>query len=67
VCVCNERTWGRGQRDLLMKKNNVLVKASQERVKHSHWGLMSVKARGRRSTLRPRADLDLHCAERSGR
>lgn len=45
--------------NLLMKKNNTAVKASQEQVKHSRWGLRSVKAKGQRSTSRPRAGLDL--------
>lgn len=45
--------------NLLMKKNNTAVKASQEQVKHSLWGLMSVKAKGQRSTSRARAGLDL--------
>lgn len=43
----------------LMKKNNKAVKASQEQVKHSRWGSRSVKAKGQRSTSRPRSDPDL--------
>lgn len=51
--------------NLLMKKNNTAVKASQEQVKHSRWGLRSVKAKGQKSTSRPRAGLDLCWAEKS--